>query len=54
MSSSRHKIVIEIIVETLDERPQDPAYIAEQYKNMAIQYRSIGASEARVVSVNLE
>jgi hypothetical protein len=46
-----HDIVVEIIVETLDDRPEDPKFIAEQYKNMALQYRSIGAVDAKILEV---
>jgi hypothetical protein len=51
MTISRHKIVVEIVVETLDDRPTDVQMIAMQYAEMAKKYASIGAVESRVVTI---
>jgi hypothetical protein len=50
MTISRHKIVVEILVDVIDDR-EDPKIIANQYAEMALTYKSIGAVESKVVKV---
>jgi len=52
----RYKLVIETEIEMEESAANHPTYgitmIAEDCANLAMQYRSIGATESHVVSVN--
>ena len=50
MTMSRYVMVVEIVVDVIDEQ-EDPKQIAEQYAKMATGYKSIGAIESKVVTV---
>lgn len=51
MTMSKYAIVVEIVVDVIDEQ-EDPKKIAERYADMAYQYKSINASESKVVKVD--
>lgn len=50
MTISRHRIVVEIVIEVVDDL-EDPKQIAEQYARMSQTYRSIGAIESKVIEI---